>query len=155
MTKKKSCWRRNKWLFPMEFWLFRGTENSRNSVSNPSTDEKTTRNSVPWNKNRRKLLEFPNEPFSRRETTWNSVPRGTRIEANSWNSLPNPSAEEKTTRNSLPWSKNRSKFSEFLSEPFRGRENDSEQNAAAAVSDSYPIESSCWGRIRIGFYHPG
>ncbi len=33
--------RRNKWLFPMEFWLFSGTENYRNSVPNPSA-EKTT-----------------------------------------------------------------------------------------------------------------
>jgi hypothetical protein len=40
---------------------------SRNSVPNPSTEEKTTRNSVPLNKNRSKLSEFPSEPFSGRE----------------------------------------------------------------------------------------
>jgi hypothetical protein len=38
------------------------------------------------------------------------------------NSVPNPSAEEKTTGNSIPENKTRSKLSEFLSEPFRGRE---------------------------------
>ncbi len=102
---------------------FRGTkieENSWKSLTNPSAEEKQL--GIPF--------------------------RGTIIEANSWNSLPfqSPSAEEKTTRHSLLWSKNISKFSEFLSKQFRGRENDSEQNAAAAVSDSYPIESSCLGR---------
>ncbi len=38
----------------------RGTKieaNSRNSVQNHSAEEKTTRNSVPWNKNRRILTE--------------------------------------------------------------------------------------------------
>jgi len=54
------------------------------------------------NKNRRKLSEFPSEPFSGRENN-----------------------------------------SEFRSETFRRRENNSEQNAAAAVSDSTQIESSC------------
>ncbi len=47
--------------------------NSRNSVPNPSAEEKTTRNSVPWIKNRSMLTE----------------------------SVPNPSAEEKITRNSI------------------------------------------------------
>ncbi len=54
-----------------------GTENSRNSVPNPSA-EKTTRNSVPWDTNLSKLSEF----------------------------VPNHFAEEKTTRNSVPWDKN-------------------------------------------------
>jgi hypothetical protein len=49
----------------------------------------------------------------------------------SHNSVPNPSADENTTRNSVPWNQNRSKFSEFRSEPFRGRETNSDQNAAA------------------------
>jgi hypothetical protein len=47
----------------------------RNSVPNRSAEQKTTRNSVLWNKNRSKLLEFPSEPFRGRETTRNSVPR--------------------------------------------------------------------------------
>jgi hypothetical protein len=34
-----------------EFRLFRGTENSRNSIPNLSVEEKTIRNSVRWNKN--------------------------------------------------------------------------------------------------------
>ena len=41
--------------------LYYGTKieaNSRNSVLNYSAEEKTTRNSVPWNKNRRKPSEF-------------------------------------------------------------------------------------------------
>ncbi len=59
--------RQNKWLFPMEFRLFRGSENPRNSVPNPSAEQKTTRNSVPLEKNRSKLSEFPSEHFSRRE----------------------------------------------------------------------------------------
>ncbi len=56
----------------------------RNSVPNPSAEEKTTRNSVPLNKNKSKLS----------------------------NSLPNTSAEENTTRNSVPWKKYRSKLSD-------------------------------------------
>jgi hypothetical protein len=71
---------------------------SRNSVPNPSAEEKTTRNSIPWNKNKSKLPLFCSEPF----------------------------AEENTTRNSIPWNQNRCQFSEFRSEPFRGREHNSE-----------------------------
>jgi hypothetical protein len=51
-----------------------------------------------------------------------AVPRN----RNSRNSIPNPSAEEKTTGNSVPWNKNRSILAEFSSEPFLGRENNSE-----------------------------
>jgi hypothetical protein len=40
---------------------------SRNSVPNPSAEEKTSRNSVPRNRNRSKLSEFPSKPFSGRE----------------------------------------------------------------------------------------
>jgi hypothetical protein len=39
---------------------------SWNSVSNPSAEEKRTRNSVPLNKNRKNLGEFRSEPFPRR-----------------------------------------------------------------------------------------
>ncbi len=59
--------RRNSCLVPVDFRLFHRTENSRNSVPNHSTEEKTTRNSVPWNKNRRKHLEFCSEPFRGRK----------------------------------------------------------------------------------------
>ena len=72
---------------------------SRNSVPNPSAEEKTTRNSVPWTKNRSMLSEFPSEPFSGREN--NSEFRSVEL--------------------------NRSRLSEFRSEPFCGRENNSEQ----------------------------
>ncbi len=98
---------------------------SRNSVPNPSTEEKTTRNSVPLNKNRSKLSGFPSEPFSGRENNseFRSVEpnkkqtlgipfrtlqrkrkhpgipfRGKKIEANSRNSAPDHSAEEKTSQ---------------------------------------------------------
>ncbi len=56
---------------------FRGTKieaYSRNSIPNPFAEEKTTRNSVPWNKNRSKLLEFCSKPFRGRENTRNSFP---------------------------------------------------------------------------------
>ncbi len=46
--------------------LFRGTKidaNSRNSVPNHSTEENTTGNSFPCNKNRNKLSECPSQPF--------------------------------------------------------------------------------------------
>jgi hypothetical protein len=98
---------------------------SRNSVPNPSVEEKTTRDSVLLNKNRSKLSEFPSEPFIGREnnsefqsvepnkTQTLGIPfqtlqrkkkqpgipfRGTKIEANSWNSAPDHSAEEKTSQ---------------------------------------------------------
>jgi hypothetical protein len=81
--------RRNNWFVLAEFRLFCGTENSRNSTRNcgekcsefcyhgtkieanswnsplnHSTKEKTTRNSVPWNKSRSKLSEFCSEAVS-------------------------------------------------------------------------------------------
>jgi hypothetical protein len=69
----------------------------------------------------RKLSESVPNPFVE-EKKLEIMFRGTTKEANSRNSLPDPSAEDKTTRNSVPWNKNRSKLSEFRSEPFRGRE---------------------------------
>jgi hypothetical protein len=50
--------------------LYRGAKikaNSRNSILNHSVEEKTTRNSVPWNKNRSKHLELCSEPFRGRK----------------------------------------------------------------------------------------
>jgi hypothetical protein len=41
---------------------------------------------------------------------------------NSRNSVQNHSAEEKNVWNSVTWNKNRTKFSELYSKPFRGRE---------------------------------
>ncbi len=75
----------------------------RNSVPNPSAEEKTTQNSVPLNKKRSKLTEFPSEHFSGRENNSEFLSLDTKIEEYSQNFLPNPSAEEKTTRNSFPW----------------------------------------------------
>ncbi len=51
-------YRRNKWLFPTEFRLFRGTENSRNSVSNCSKEDKNARDYIPWSRNKSKLSKF-------------------------------------------------------------------------------------------------
>jgi hypothetical protein len=99
--------RRNNWFVLAEFRLFRGTENSRNSVPNRSIEEKNARNSEPWNKNRSKISECRSEPF-----------RGTE---SSRNSFPNRSAEEKNARKSVPWKKNRSKLSEFHSEACLGQ----------------------------------
>jgi hypothetical protein len=107
-----------------------------------------------------KFLEFRSEPFRGRDNISEFRSANTKIEAISRNSLLNPSAEEKTTRNSVPRNSNRSKHSEFPSEPFSGRENNSEfhsesfrrrennseQNAAAAVADSTQFESSCRDR---------
>jgi hypothetical protein len=59
--------RRNNWLLPAEFLLLRGPENSQNSVPNHSAEEKNARNSLPWNKNRSKLLEFRFESYCGRE----------------------------------------------------------------------------------------
>ncbi len=69
-----------------------GPENSRNSVPNHSAEEKKSRNSVPWNKNRSKLSKFLNH-----------------------------SPEEKLTQNSVMWNKIRSKFSVFRSEACLGQ----------------------------------
>jgi hypothetical protein len=59
---------RNNRFIPAEFRLFRGKENSGNSVPNRSAEEKKLRNSVPWNKNRSKLSEFRFKPFRGKET---------------------------------------------------------------------------------------
>ncbi len=107
--------------------------NSQNSVLNQSAEEKTTRNSVPWNKNRSKRFEFCFEPFcgkdnnsfcsgeQKKKQTLGILFRGTKIEANTWNSVLNHSAEKKTTPNSVPENKSKSKLSEFHSEAFHGR----------------------------------
>jgi hypothetical protein len=97
-TKLESNSRNSVWTIPrkrkMLGILYHGTKieaNSRNSGPNHSSEEKTPRNSVTWNKNRSKLSEFRSEPFLGRE---------------------------KTPRNSVTWNKNRSKLSEFCSEAF-------------------------------------
>jgi hypothetical protein len=120
----------------------------RNSVPNPSAEEKTTRNSVPLNKNRSEVSEFPSKHFSGRENNTEFLSVNTKIEEYSQNSLPNPSAEEKTTRNFIPWKKYRSKLSEFRSEPFCGRETCSTQNSAAQnFNNSVRCQSSHRGRV--------
>ncbi len=123
---------------------FRGPKteaNSRNSLPNPSAEEKTSRNSVPLNRNRNKLSEFPSVE---EKTTRNSVPLNrNRNKLSEFPSEPFSGRENNSEFRSL--NKMRSKLSEFRSEPFDGRENNSEQNAATSVSDSIQIESSCRG----------
>jgi hypothetical protein len=69
-------------------------------------------------------IPFGTLPMKRKQL---GIPfRGTKTEAIAQNSIPNHSAEKKTTRDSVPWYKNRSKLSEFCSEPFHGRENNLE-----------------------------
>jgi hypothetical protein len=88
----------------------------------------------------RKFSEFRSEPFNGSEN--NSEFRSEEQQLKQNLGIPsNPSAEGKTTRNSVPWNKIRIKLPEFRSEPFRRRENNSGQNAAAAVYDSIQIES--------------
>jgi hypothetical protein len=72
------------WFVPAEFRLFRGTENSWNSVQNHFAEEKNVWNSVTWNKNRRKLSELCSKSFHGREPTQNSE---TKKEVNSQNSV--------------------------------------------------------------------
>jgi hypothetical protein len=50
-----------------EFRLFRRTKNSRNSVVNHSTEEETSWNSVPWNK-QKKLRNFVLKHFAEENT---------------------------------------------------------------------------------------
>jgi hypothetical protein len=57
------------------------------------------------------------------------------------NSILNPSAEEKTTRNFIPLNKNRSELSEFPSEHFSGRENNSEFLSADTKIEEYSQNS--------------
>ncbi len=66
-----------------------------------------------------------------------AVPRN----KNPRNSVPNTSAEEKTTRNSVPLSKNRSNLSEFPSEHFSGRENNSEFLSVETKIEAYSRNS--------------
>ncbi len=60
--------------------LFRGTENSRNSIPNHSAEEKNAQNSAPWNKNISKLSIFRSEPFRGTENSRNSVPNRSAVE---------------------------------------------------------------------------
>ncbi len=106
-------------------------QNSQNSVPNPSTEEKTTRNSVPLNKNKSKLSEFPSNTSAEEKRTWNSV---------RWN-------KKRRILSEFPSElfRRREKNSEFRSEPFRGRANYSEQNAAAQILKIVP-EKTSWSQ---------
>ncbi len=60
--------RRNKWLIPTEFRLFRGTENSRNSFPDHSEEDKNVRNSIPLNRNKSKPSKICSEAFAEEKT---------------------------------------------------------------------------------------
>ncbi len=84
--------RRNNWFVLAESGCSAEQKTlDRNSVPKHSAEEKTTRNCVPWNKNRRKHLKFCSKPFRGRETN-------------------------SEFRSELQWNKNRSNLSEFRSE---------------------------------------
>jgi hypothetical protein len=113
--------------------------NSRNSVLNPSAEEKTSRISVPWNKNRSKLSEIRSELFRRRENNSEFRSLEQKLEANSRKYIPNHSAEEKTTQNSNPWNENRSKPTECCSKPFRGTDNNSKIGSEKTTFEAFEV----------------
>jgi hypothetical protein len=86
--------RRNNWFVPAEFWLFRGTDKSRNSVPNHSVEEKNAQNSVQCNEKRSNFSEFGSEPFRGREKCSEFRTVELKIEANYGNSVPKHSAGE-------------------------------------------------------------
>jgi hypothetical protein len=98
--------RRDSRFIPAEFRLFRGTENSRNSIPNHSVGEKNARSSVQWIKSRSKLSEFPSKPFRGREkcSEFRSKPFLAREKCSEFRSV----------------EQNRSKISEFRSEAIDG-----------------------------------
>ncbi len=67
-----------------------------------------------------------------------AVPRN----RNSRNSIPNRSTEEKNARNSVPWKKNRSNFSKFRVEPFRGT-----KNSRNSVPNRSAEEKNAWNSV--------
>jgi hypothetical protein len=73
-----------------------------------------------------KIIGIPVRTVPQRRKMLGILYHGTKLEANAWNSLLNHSTEEKTTRTSVPWNKNICKHLEFCSEPFRGRDNNSD-----------------------------
>jgi hypothetical protein len=71
---------------------------SHNYVPNLSADEKTTRNSFPWNQNRRKFSEFRSELFRGREHNAEFLSVQQKIKTISRNAVPNHSVEENQLR---------------------------------------------------------
>jgi hypothetical protein len=69
--------------------------NSHNSVLNPSAEENTTQNSIPWIQNRSKLSEFRSKPFRGRKHNSKFLFVQQKIKTNSLNAIPNHSAGEK------------------------------------------------------------
>jgi hypothetical protein len=108
--------------------LFHGTKIEANSPEfhpNHSEEEKTTRNFLPWNKNRIKLFGIPFQNLTQARNQlripFHGIKRSKLLEFRS-----DHSTKEETTRNSISKNKNKSKLSEFRSKSFRRRENNSE-----------------------------
>jgi hypothetical protein len=59
----------------------------------------------------------------------------------------NRSSEEKNTQNSVPWNKNRSRLSEFHSEPFRGTENFQNSFLNHSAEEKNGRNSVLWKKI--------
>ncbi len=117
--------------------------NFQYSVPNPSAEEKTTRNSVPWNKNRSKFSEFPSEPFSGREnnseiTLWGAIRKRWAGEYHQEPSCP-------FFKPSVSWNKNGSKLSEFRSEPFRGKKKTRNKTRQQKISKIVAEKTTSWG----------
>ncbi len=118
--------------------LFRGRRNRRNNGlfwrnSGCSAEQKILGISLRTVLQRRKMLGI--------------LYHRTKLEANAHNSVLNHFAEEKTTRNSVPWNKTISKHLEFRSEPFRGRDNNSEFCSKACLGWKHAVNSVCRSRI--------
>jgi hypothetical protein len=94
-----------------------------------------------------KILGIPFRIVPQRRKILGILYHGTKLDANARNSVLNHSAEENTTRNSVPWNKNISKYLEFCSEPFRGRDNYSEFRSEACLGRKHAVNSVCWSRI--------
>ncbi len=86
-----------------------------------------------------KILGIPVRTVTQRRKMLGILYHGTKLEANARNYVLNHSAEPKTTRNSVPWNKNLSKHLEFCSEPFRGRDNNSEFRFEACLGRKHAV----------------
>jgi hypothetical protein len=60
----------------------------------------------------------------------------------------NHTVEEKTTRNSVPWN-SMSKHLKFCSEPFWGRDNNSEFCSEGCLRRKHAVNSVCWSRFFV------
>jgi hypothetical protein len=90
-----------------------------------------------------KILEISFRTVQQRRKMLRILCHGTKLDANAGNSDLNYSTEEKTTRNSIPGNKNISTHLEFCSQPFRGRDNNSEFRSKACLGGKYAVNYVC------------